>query len=220
MKLIFYSGGSVQENVQLDLQVLRIIGKKRPSFTFIPSSLADAHYYFEDFMASFTQHGVSDFLMFPIDKPFSSSQLKKALNRDFVFLSGGNTFYFLKHLKRSGVYQALQAYGKKGGVLGGMSAGSIIQTPRIDTASFPQSDQDENEVGLKNWNAMGLVNFEFFPHYLNSKDYIDHLMDYSLNSKWPLYACPDGSGIVLEDDSLQFLGRVWGYYRGERFRLI
>ena len=220
MKLVFYSGGSAGDNAELDQLVIEMIDKRRPSFTFIPSSYDYAHDDFEDFIASFSPYGVSDFLMFPVDIPFSSSQMHKAVNRDFVFLGGGNTFSFLKHLKRSGVYRALRTYAKRGGILGGLSAGGIIQTPSIHTAAFPEFDRDDNQVGLKNWKSLGLANFEFFPHYLNSRDYIDELLNYSLESKWPLYACPDGSGIVVNDGHIQFVGRVWCYFQGERFRLI
>lgn len=220
MRLVLYGGGDPRDNRELDLHVLRLVGKRRPSFTFIPSSFEDSHDYFEDFSENFSHFGVSDFLLFPVDKPFSSSQLKKALKRDFVFLSGGNTFYFLRNLKRSGAFRLLQLYGKSGGVIGGMSAGAIIHTPTIHTASFPESDCDENSVNIKNWNSLGLSNFEFFPHYLNSKAYIESLLDYSLSSRWPIYACPNGSGVVLENDRLQFIGRTWAYFNGERFRLI
>ena len=220
MRLVFYSGGSFWDNRELDLHVLRIVGKRYPSFTFIPANFEDSHDDFEEFTKSFSRFGVSDFLLFPVDKPFSSLQLGKALKRDFIFLSGGNTFYFLRHLKRSGVFRSLQLYGRAGGIIGGVSAGAIIQTPTINTAAFPGFDCDENFVNLKNWNSLGLTNFEFFPHYLNSQAYITSLLDYSLTSKWPIYACPNGSGLILEDNKIQFVGRTWIYFKGERFRLL
>ncbi len=217
MKLVLYSGGDIEDNEELDLHILRLIGKRNPSFTFIPSSFEESHYYFEDFVKSFSQYGVNDFFLFPIDVPFNTNLVKKAFSRDLVFLSGGNTYYFLKNLKNKHIWQGLNQFVKRGGVLAGMSAGSIVMTPQIHTASFPDFDKDDNEVKLKNFKALDLTNFEFFPHFLNSKRYIEALRDYSWDCPRPIYAFPDGAGLVIEDESLSFVGRCWCFFRGERF---
>ena len=220
MRLILYSGGEVADSDALNKEVLRIIGKKRPSFTFIPANFDESQDEFEGFIEDFSFHGVSDFLKFSIDQPFSPVQMRKALRRDFIFLGGGNTFLFLKSLRQSGMVKLLKDYVRGGGVLGGMSAGSILITPSIDTASFPSFDRDDNRYGMKKLNALGLTNFEFFPHYKNTQGYIRALRDYTLTSRYPLYACPDGSGIVVEDNSVQFIGKSWGYSGGELFRIV
>ena len=63
--------------------------------------------------------------------------LSELLKSDLIFLGGGNTFYFLKHLKSTGLIDELKTFAANGGVLCGLSAGAIIMTPHVHTASFP-----------------------------------------------------------------------------------
>lgn len=219
MKLVLYSGGDIRDNELLDFEILRLTGKHNPSCTMIPSSFEEAHFYFEDFVDSFSEYGVNDFMLFPIDMKFNSKILNKAFSRDVIYLSGGNTFYFLHHLRKTGLLRLLREYVRKGGVLAGMSAGSILMTSNVDTAGFPSHDCDENEIGIKNFKAMNLVNFEFFPHFLNSSQYIEPLQAYSKTIDRPIYACPDGSGISVEDDKIHFIGRVWCFFNGHKFKV-
>ena len=62
---------------------------------------------------------------------------------------GGNTFYFIKHLRRSGIFNRLIEYANNGGILTGLSAGAIMTTPNIMTASFPPWDRDDNEDNVR-----------------------------------------------------------------------
>lgn len=219
MKLVLYSGGDIDANTPLDLELLRLSGKRRPSFTFIPTSFDDAHHYFEEFINYFSPYGVKDYLLFPLDQSFSESQFEKALSRDVVYLSGGNTFDLLYNIKKSKAALSLKKYVINGGVLAGHSAGSIVMTPNIHTATFPKFDHDENHVNIKNLKAMGLVNFEIFPHYVNRKRYVDELIHYSLGLKHPVYAISDGSGIVVDHKKTIFIGDIWGYIQGQKYKI-
>lgn len=101
-------------------------------------------------------------------------------------------------------------------MIAGLSAGALILTPRIDLAGFPEWDRDTNDVGLpkREQKGLGLVDFEFFPHYRRSKRYRDALCDYSRGKRNPVYACPDGSGIVCEGDRFTAHGEVWRFDDG------
>lgn len=221
MRLAFYSGGYPGDNEDLDLEILRLIGKTNPKMTMIPSAYEGCLPYFEEFKESFEKFGVKEFMLFPIDIPFNSKLLNQALDSDFIFLSGGNTYYFLKKLKETGVLRLIRESAKFNNfVLGGMSAGAIIMTPNISTAAIPSFDRDENDVNLKKLNSMNLVNFEFSPHFLNSKDYVEELQVYSQSSENVIYACPDSSGIVVENEKISFIGRTWGFYEGSKFRVV
>ena len=221
MKLLFYSGGAHEINKSLDKELIKLSGKKRPSVTFVPShSLADGDevYYYEyvKYYKKFKFHG---FFYFPVDRPFTEQMAKRALNSDIIYLSGGNTFYFLYHLKKSGFLNMLKTYVATGGVLAGLSAGAIIMTPSIGTAMIPAFDADENIVKIKNLRSLGVSSFEFFPHYVNSKRYNDPLKSYSSKIKNPLFACPDGSGIIFKNDTLTFFGESYAFVKGDRYKL-
>lgn len=226
MKLVFYSGGHCGDNEAIDYEVLRLVGKSDIKITLIPSAYEDSLSYFHDISESFKRISNAEVLLFPIDKPFNSQLLNIALDCDFLYLGGGNTYYFLKKLRETGLLRLFREKAKNDDfVLGGMSAGGILLTPHIRTAGIPEFDKDENEVKIKNFGAMNLTRFEFFPHFLNSKPYIQSLKDYSLYSKYPIFACPDASGIVIEefddeDSKLSFIGRTWGFIQGEKFRVV
>ena len=88
------------------------------------------------------------------------------MDSDLVYLDGGNTYYFLWHLKKTGLFRLLQDYVSEGGVLAGCSAGGIIMTPDIRTAGFPNFDKDDNYVGLRDTEGLGVVGFEFSIFFL------------------------------------------------------
>jgi dipeptidase E len=143
------------------------------------------------------------------------------LASDVVYLSGGNTFHYLMHLRHSGLIPALRQFADRGGVLAGLSAGAILTTPNIGLAAYPDFDRDENEVALpeSRWGALDLVDFEFFPHYRTSRRYREALQAYSQRSRFPLYACSDGSGIVVEGDRFTAHGDVWLFDRGQALKI-
>lgn len=218
MKLVMYSGGYFEDNQLLGEEVLRLIEAKKPTITYIPSSFQDSDEEYEYFIEYFSSLGVKYFNIFHVDRSFSRKQLRQVLKADAVYLSGGNTFYFLMQLRNTGVLGALRQYLDRGGVLVGESAGSIIMTPDIMTASYPDFDADDNDVGLTNLDAMNLVNFDFFPHFdFENQAYIEELTRQSLTLARPIYAVPDGSGIVIEPQRQSFVGPYMAFIKGKSF---
>lgn len=219
MYLGLYSGGDEIDNINIDRKILSFIKNDNPSVTYIPSCSFDSELYFKDFVEHYKQIGVTRFIHFAVDVPQPEFMIEEAFSSDIIHLSGGNTFYFLKFLRKGNYLKRLRDFVKGGGVLTGLSAGSILMTPNINTASFPHFDRDENEEGITNFGAMGLVNFEFFPHYKNSKRYDNELLRHSKRIKSPLYACTDGSGILVEKNCLTFYGKCFMFYQGKKVRL-
>jgi len=216
MRLVFYSGGYPDENYELDNILLKHLAPKRPQVTYIPSSSDDADVHFRDFVRWYQRFNVKRFINFPVDVPISHTMLYQVLCSDIIHLSGGNTFYFLKHLRSQGLLKLLQDYSAEGGIITGLSAGAILMTPDITTASFPTFDCDDNYDGVTNFSAMGLVNFEFFPHYRNSKRYEQELRLHSKSSKRPIIACPDGSGVVVNSSQITLVGKPVCFHNGDK----
>ncbi len=219
MKLVLYSGGDEEDNKSLDKEVIKLVSKKDPLFVFVPADIYDGECGFEEMVARFKPLGVKRFLYFPVDVPYDQVLLKEVLSSDIIYLGGGNTYYFIKHLRKTGFFTELQKFSKRGGVLAGISAGAIMMTPNIDTAGYPAFDCDDNDDDVTNFRAMGLVHFEFFPHYKNSDRYDKELKKKSKKKQHPLYALPDGSGIIKDKEKLSFLGKAWCFYKGEKINL-
>ena len=219
MKLVLYSGGSEEDNRYLNERALELTGVDSPKLTLIPSSSYDAEVDFKFFVQEFSELGVQRFMHFCVDIPFTQTLFNEMFQSDLIFLGGGNTFYFLKYLKKAGMFPQLKKFLERGGVLCGLSAGAIVLTPHVHTATFPHFDRDENPFGMKNLSAMRFVNFEFFPHYKNSKRYDAELLHHSKNSNLPLYACADGGGIIVENQQISFSGKAYQFYQGKKLTL-
>lgn len=216
MKLVLYGGGDAEDNEVLDERLLLLTKKKRPKITFIPSCSYDAEIDFLDFIDRFSSFGVTQFIHFPVDIPFDDVLLKEAFKSDVIYLGGGNTYYFLKHLRKSKMIPLIREYLLNGGILAGLSAGGILMTPNIETAGFPSFDKDENYEDVKNLKGLNLVPFEFFPHYKSSRRYDLEILKHSRKSKYPLYASADGSGVIFDGEGVQFVGRNFVFSKGQK----
>lgn len=217
MKLVFYGGGDEEDNYQLDqFLIKKLTNKRKLKMTFIPSSSYMSHLDFRDFVYQYQAHNVEQFIHFPVDVHFTEVLKKEAFSADIIHLAGGNTYYFLATLRRAKLFNDLKKFINRGGILTGLSAGAIIMTPEIQTAGFPPFDCDENEDNITDLRALNLVNFEFFPHYRNSKRYDQYLLEYSLKSKRKIYASPDGSGVIVDHNTTTFCGRNYIFYQGKK----
>lgn len=94
----------------------------------------------------------------------SAEEQNKLLAADILIISGGNTFSLLHNLRESGLDRSIKQFlNKPDFVLAGFSAGALVLTPTIKVCSLPGFD--ENLIGLKNLEALNIVDFEVFPHY-------------------------------------------------------
>lgn len=219
MKLFLYSGGDFDVNESMDQELLTVLNSARPTITYVPAASSHAEEDFEIFTDYYSEYGIGDFHMLCIDQHFSRRDLHKALSSDVLYLGGGNTFHLMYHLRRSDFFNRLFDYVENGGVLVGESAGAIVLTGNIATASFPEFDRDDNDIGLVDWRGMDLVNFEFFPHFQNRPKYSRALRQYSRSQSAPILACCDGSGIVVIDDVVKFCGEVFMFCSGKKFTI-
>ncbi|EAD3046488.1 peptidase [Listeria monocytogenes] len=91
-----------------------------------------------------------------------TATLKK---NDFIYVTGGNTFFLLQELKRSGADKLILEEIAKEKLYIGESAGAVITSPNI---SYIQSmDSVKKATNLTNYDALNLVDFSILPHYNN-----------------------------------------------------
>ena len=217
MKLVLYSGGQKASNRLIHHALFHLVGPKRNnSMTYIPFCQNGADLFFQKAIKRYQSVGFTRFHCLPVDIPFTRKDLKTTLGSDVIYLAGGNTFYFLKHLRKSGLLPLLKQFVERGGVLAGLSAGAIILTPNIRTAGPSLPVPDDNEVQLKNLRSLGLVRFEFYPHYISTSKTNQAILQYSRTTQYPIFACPDGSGITVNDNRTTFIGNVAMFSEGKK----
>jgi dipeptidase E len=94
----------------------------------------------------------------------TSDEIKNKLtNNDFIYVTGGNTFFLLQELKRTGADKIIVEEVNSGKIYIGESAGAIVAS--VDIGYAQKMDSVDKAPALKDYNALGLVDFYTVPHY-------------------------------------------------------
>lgn len=120
-----------------------------------------------------------------------------------LFVSGGNTFYLLEQVRKSGFGEVLKRLGDTDVVYVGSSAGSIIVTPTIAIAGVEPGD--ENISGLTDLTGIHLLDFEVSPH---SPEMVSHESNqkYRESSFFPLYEIDNRSAVCVVNGQVTVVG--------------
>ncbi len=93
--------------------------------------------------------------------------IKAKINEnEYVFVSGGNTFFLLQEMKRTGTDVLLAEELRKGKKYIGSSAGSIILSANIEYVKG--MDSPKKAPLLSDYASLGIIDFYPLPHYSNA----------------------------------------------------
>ncbi len=81
---------------------------------------------------------------------------------DLIFIDGGNTFFLLQELRRSGADHAIKKAVRAGVPYVGVSAGAVIAGPTITPIGL--MDDERKAGGLEDHRGLNLVDFMVVPH--------------------------------------------------------
>lgn len=90
---------------------------------------------------------------------------KKLRENDYIYISGGNTFYLLQELKRTGADKIIIEEISNAKIFIGESAGSMVLSHNIEYAKM--MDDSYKAENLDNYQSLGVVDFYPLPHYTN-----------------------------------------------------
>jgi dipeptidase E len=90
---------------------------------------------------------------------------KKLQNNDYIYVTGGNVFFLLLELQRTGTDKIITEQIKSGKIYIGESAGSIICSPNIEYAM--DMDDHKKAPELKDNTSLSIVEFYPLPHHTN-----------------------------------------------------
>lgn len=133
----------------------------------------------------------------------AKTQLEAA---DIIYVSGGNTFYLLQELRRTGTDELLVREIDKGKLYVGESAGAIVVAPDIGYSAA--MDSVEKAPGLDDYTGLGLVDFFVVPHCGNwemGKAAEEILAAHA--DGLPLRAIDDNQAILVRGDTVEILGK-------------
>lgn len=139
----------------------------------------------------------------------NSSQLEiinKLESNEIIYISGGNTFFLLQELKRTGADKIIEKQIKLGKVFIGESAGSMILSPNIKYVE----DMDDSAVAsnLENYDSLNIVDFYPVPHYTEFpfKESVEEII-LKYERSLPLILINNSQVILVNEDNIKICGK-------------
>ncbi len=128
----------------------------------------------------------------------------KLKNNDFIYITGGNTFFLLQELKKTGADKIIIDEINKGKLYIGESAGAIVTSANVEYAK--RMDDVKKAPNLTEFSGLNLVDFYVIPHYTNfpfEKTVEKIIEDYS--SKLNLSPISNKDAILVVDNKIDFI---------------
>lgn len=204
MKLALHSSQG-NEDYRIDKTLFSLLNVENPKIAYIPSQSDKTRSYFNMHADWYKKIGITDFFYFDADEDYDATKLPELLSADAIYLSGGNTYFFLQSLQKHNLIPVLQKYVRDGGALIGISAGSILMSETIEAAALPPGDPF---LEMDDYSALSLVDFDFYPHMDPESDDFQKVIEVSKTNNRIIYACKDGDGIIVDGEEVKFIGDV------------
>lgn len=133
----------------------------------------------------------------------NQSDLEKILaNKDIIFVSGGNTFYLLYWMRKSGFHEIITTFLERGGLYVGASAGSYVACPTIEQATWKH--QDRNKIGITDLTALNLVPFLITAHF--EEKYRRIIESAAKRTQYPIVALNDKQAVLVDRSRVKVIG--------------
>ncbi|WP_055446036.1 Type 1 glutamine amidotransferase-like domain-containing protein [Lacinutrix mariniflava] len=205
MKKLFLSSSFVDVAEFLE----PFVGKKlkHKTITFIPIASVPEEYkgYVDDDKKALEKLGL---IVQDLDIANTSQEkVKETIEKnDFIYVSGGNTFYLLQELIKSGADKVITSEIENGKVYVGASAGSVILSKSITYVE--EMDDKTKAENLKDYNALNSIDFYPLPHYTNEpfKAAADSVFK-AYDSKIKLVPISNTEVILVEDNKMSIAGK-------------
>jgi dipeptidase E len=158
-RIIALGGGGFSmepDNLALDRYILKQSGKDHPKVCFLPTASGDSLDYIVRFYAAFTTLNCEPSHLNLIH-PSTADLENFILEKDVLYVSGGNTRSMLAIWRGWGVVDILQTAWQNGVLLAGISAGAICW--------FEQGITDSVPGRLSKLDCLGFLPGSCCPHY-------------------------------------------------------
>jgi len=158
-QIIALGGGGFSmepDNPLLDLYILKQSNKANPQICFIPTASGDSDNYISRYYNFFNEQDCKPSHL-SLFKPPTRDLESFILEKDIVYVGGGNTKNLLALWKEWGLDDVLRKAWNKGIILAGLSAGSICW--------FEEGVTDSYGDGLEPIKCLGFLQGSNCPHY-------------------------------------------------------
>jgi len=127
---------------------------------------------------------------------------RKLNDNDYIYVTGGNTFFLLQELKKTGADKILVEQINSGKLYIGESAGAMIVSPNIEYVKDMDSIKKAPE--LETLSALSVVDFYPLPHYTNFpfKKAVEKIIA-KYDSALKLYPISNSQAILLSGNEVK-----------------
>lgn len=94
---------------------------------------------------------------------FDRDNNEELLNRDIIYLNGGNPYYLLYSINKHQVKNIFEKIRQTETLIIGASAGALVMSPSIEVVDYFTPEM--NKVALADLISLGLTTDYVFPHY-------------------------------------------------------
>lgn len=204
-RLLLISNSTVHGRGYLDHAEEEIRGllEPRKRVTFIPFALQDRRAYASKAEQRFRAMG------FQLTSVHDVSNMRRAVETaEAIFVGGGNTFRLLKGLYDHSLIEPIRKSVAGGVPYIGSSAGAIVAGPSLKTT------KDMPVVQPPSFDALGLVEFQISPHYLDPDPNSTHMgetqeeriLQFLEENDTPVVGLREGSMLSIEGNEVTLKG--------------
>ena len=193
-KLLLTSDGFV--NPKIGQEFLALVGKKpidiKVLFVTTASRVEKEKFYVKGSEKELIELGLAKENILWVEN-LDNTEVEKY---DVVYVCGGNTFYLMYEIRRTGFDKQIINFINSGKVYVGVSAGSVIMGPMI----LHVKNLDKNDIGLKDMNGFNVTDKIILPHYKNEEE--EKVKEFERENHCEVLRLPDGQASeVLREDA-------------------
>jgi dipeptidase E len=129
----------------------------------------------------------------------NESAVEALKDKDIIWVAGGECGYLMYWMRRCEIDKRIRSLLTDKTVYVGSSAGSMITAPTLQITEWYLN---ETETGASVIPGLGLVDFDFYPHF--EDDQMEYIKAHNQSKK--LYAVKDGEVVIVEDNKIFVFG--------------
>lgn len=130
--------------------------------------------------------------------------VSKLENNDYIYVAGGNTFFLLQEMNRTGAGNLIKMQINAGKLFAGESAGAILLAPHI--AYSKETDNPLAAPQLNTYEALNIIDFYPVPHYKNPplQEAVDMVIS-KYGAELPLVPFSNSQAILIIGKEMQIV---------------
>lgn len=196
-KLFLGGGGSIEQSFLFDKEFFSSL-PRQSRLLYIPIALHRGPVGYEsciDWFSGFVSRH-SNGKEINITTVLEGTHIEALNTFDAIYIGGGNTYYLLDYLRKTGMGERLVEYVRENGSIYGGSAGAMVLGKDIRTV------EEENDRGYEYYEGLNFLgDFSVLCHYQDTM--LENVLDLSARLRNSILAIPEDSGIVWSQNKIE-----------------